>query len=158
MGREQQTYKRLTSEIMSVNKAFILGRVGKDPQVSHINDTKKASFSMATTDRGYTKSDGTVIPDRTEWHNIVAWRSMAEVCEKYVHKGDLLYIEGKITNRSWEKDGQTHYITEIVAEVVELFPKNQQGQQGAAPQPAPVPGNETELWEDPAPKTDDDPF
>ena len=137
---------------MSVNKAFILGRVGKDPQVSHINDTKKVSFSIATTDRGYTKQDGTQVPDRTEWHNIVAWRGLAEICEKYVHKGDLLYIEGKITNRSWEKDGQTHYITEIVAEVVELFPKNQQAQQ------APVTGNETELWEDPAPKNDDEPF
>ena len=137
---------------MSVNKAFILGRVGKDPQVQHINDTKKVSFSIATTDRGYTKQDGTQVPDRTEWHNIVAWRGLAEICEKYVHKGDLLYIEGKITNRSWEKDGQTRYITEIVAEVVELFPKNQQGQQ------APAPGNETQLWEDPAPKKDDLPF
>ena len=140
MGREQQTYKRLTSEIMSVNKAFILGRVGKDPQVSHINDTKKVSFSMATTDRGYTKQDGTQVPDRTEWHNIVAWRGLAEVCEKYVHKGDLLYIEGKITNRSWEKDGTTHYITEIVAEVVELFPKNQpQADPNPTPQQAPMP-------------------
>jgi len=120
--------------------------------VSHINDTKKVSFSMATTDRGYTKQDGTQVPDRTEWHNIVAWRGLAEICEKYIHKGDLLYIEGKITNRSWEKDGQTHYITEIVAEVVELFPKNQQGQQ------APAPGNEPPLWEDPAPKNDDAPF
>jgi single-strand DNA-binding protein len=133
---------------MSVNKAFILGRVGKDPQVSHINDTKKVSFSMATTDRGYTKQDGKVIPDRTEWHNIVAWRGLAEVCEKYVHKGDMLYIEGKITNRSWEKDGQMHYITEIVAEVVELLPKTQQGQ-GAAQQPAQAQGNDTPLWEDP---------
>lgn len=141
---------------MSVNKAFILGRVGKDPQVTHVSDTKKVSFSMATTDRGYTKQDGTQVPDRTEWHNIVAWRNLAEICEKYVHKGDMLYIEGKITNRSWEKDGQTHYITEIVAEVVELFPKNQQ--QGAAPQPSPVPGNETPSWEDPAPKNDDEPF
>lgn len=77
------------------------------------------------------------------------------MCEKYIHKGDLLYIEGKITNRSWEKDGTTHYITEIVAEVVELFPKNQQQGQGAATQPAPVPGNETPLWEDPAPKNED---
>ena len=132
---------------MSVNKAFILGRVGKDPQVTHVSNVKKAAFSIATTDRGYTKQDGTQVPDRTEWHNIVAWRGLAEVCEKYVHKGDLLYIEGKITNRSWEKDGTTHYITEIVAEVVELFPK--QGQQ------APVPGNEAPLWEDPAPKEED---
>jgi single-strand DNA-binding protein len=125
---------------MSVNKAFILGRVGKDPQVSHINDTKKVSFSIATTDRGYTKQDGTQVPDRTEWHNIVAWRGLAEVCEKYVRKGDLLHIEGKITNRSWEKDGQTHYITEIVAEVVELFPKNQpQADPNSTPQQAPMP-------------------
>lgn len=123
---------------MSVNKAFILGRVGKDPQVSHINDVKKASFSMATTERGYTKQDGTQVPDRTEWHNIVAWRGLAEVCEKYVHKGDMLYIEGKITNRSWDgENGLKHYITEIVAEVVELFPKSQQQpqQQGGEWQP-----------------------
>ena len=125
---------------MSVNKAFILGRVGKYPQVSHVSNVKKAAFSIATTDRGYTKQDGTVIPDRTEWHNIVAWRNLAEICEKYVRKGDLLYIEGKIANRSWEKDGQTHYITEIVAEVVELFPKNQpQADPNPTPQQAPMP-------------------
>ena len=125
---------------MSVNKAFILGRVGKDPQVTHVSNVKKAAFSIATTDRGYTKSDGTQVPDRTEWHNIVAWRGLAEVCEKYVHKGDMLYVEGKITNRSWEKDGQTHYITEIVAEVVELFPKNQsQADPNPTPQQAPMP-------------------
>ena len=125
---------------MSVNKAFILGRVGKDPQVQHINDTKKVSFSMATTDRAYTTKAGVNVPEKTEWHNIVAWRNLAEICEKYVHKGDLLYIEGKITNRSWEKDGQTHYITEIVAEVVELFPKNQpQADPNPTPQQAPMP-------------------
>ena len=138
---------------MSVNKAFILGRVGKDPQVTHISDTKKVSFGIATTDRGYTKGDGTQVPDRTEWHNIVAWRGLAEVCEKYVHKGDILYIEGKITNRSWEgQDGQNHYITEIVAEVVELFPKNQQAAHQQAPAPAAYP-------EAQAPQaTDDAPF
>lgn len=110
---------------MSVNKAFILGRVGKDPEIIHVNDVKKAAFTMATTDRGYTKQDGTQVPDRTEWHNIVSWRNLAEICEKYVHKGDLLYIEGKLTTRSWDKDGQRHYITEVTAEVVELFPKSQ---------------------------------
>ena len=134
---------------MSVNKAFILGRVGKDPQVTHVSNVKKASFSIATTDRGYTKQDGTTVPDRTEWHNIVAWRGLAEVCEKYVHKGDLLYIEGKIQTRSWDgENGQKHYITEIVAEVVELFPKSQ-GQ----PQDEQKP-----LWDEPAPKNDDEPF
>ena len=134
---------------MSVNKAFILGRVGKDPQVTHVSNVKKAAFSMATTDRGYTKQDGTQVPDRTEWHNIVAWRGLAEICEKYVHKGDLLYIEGKIQTRSWDgENGQKHYITEIVAEVVELFPKSQ-GQ----PQDEQKP-----LWDEPAPKNDDEPF
>ena len=134
---------------MSVNKAFILGRVGKDPQVTHVSNVKKASFSIATTDRGYTKQDGTQVPDRTEWHNIVAWRGLAEVCEKYVHKGDLLYIGGKIQTRSWDgENGQKHYITEIVAEVVELFPKSQ-GQ----PQDEQKP-----LWDEPAPKNDDEPF
>ena len=140
---------------MSVNKALILGRVGKDPQVSHINGTKKASFGIATTDRAYTTKSGVNVPEKTEWHNIVAWRGLAEVCEKYVHKGDMLYIEGKITYRSWEKDGQTHYITEIVAEVVELFPKQTASPNPTPQQAAPVPGNETPLWEDPAPKKDD---
>jgi len=133
---------------MSVNKAFILGRVGKDPQVSHINDTKKASFSMATTDRAYTTKAGVNVPEKTEWHNIVAWRGLAEICEKYVHKGDLLYVEGKIQTRSWDgENGQKHYITEIVAEVVELFPKNQQGQQ--------APANE---WQPNLQPLDDEPF
>ena len=136
---------------MSVNKAFILGRVGKDPQVSHVSDVKKAAFTIATTDRGYTKGDGTQVPDRTEWHNIVAWRSLAEVCEKYVHKGDLLYIEGKITTRNWEgQDGQKHYITEIVAEVLELFPKQQPTQQ--APAPA------SSEWQPTLQPLDNDPF
>jgi single-strand DNA-binding protein len=139
---------------MSVNKVILIGNVGREPNVRYVDrDVAVASLSLATSDRAYTLANGTQVPERTEWHNLVAWRGLAEVCEKYVRKGDLLHIEGKITNRSWEKDGQTHYITEIVAEVVELFPKNQQGQ-GAAPQPAPVPGNETPLWEDPAPKNE----
>ena len=140
---------------MSVNKTIILGRVGKDPQVSHISDTKKVAFTMATTERGYPKQDGTQVPDRTEWHNIVAWRNLAVICEKYVHKGDLLYIEGKITNRSWDgENGQKHYITEIVADKVELFPKSQNQQ--SAPQPAPAPVDDKPLWDEP--KNDDEPF
>ena len=107
---------------MSINKAFILGRVGKDPQVSHINDTKKVSFSMATTDRGYTKQDGTQVPDRTEWHNVVLWRQLAETVEKYVHKGDKLYIEGKIHTRSYDdRSGQKRYVVEIWAEAMEML-------------------------------------
>ena len=107
---------------MSVNKAFILGRVGKDPQVSHISDTKKVAFTMATTDRGYTKQDGTQVPDRTDWHTVLLWRKLAEVVEKYVHKGDKLYIEGRIRYTTYDdKQGQRRYVTEIWADNMEML-------------------------------------
>jgi single-strand DNA-binding protein len=140
---------------MSVNKVILIGNVGKDPDVRYLDSgVAVATFSLATTERGYTLQNGTQVPDRTEWHNIVAWRNLAEICEKYVHKGDLLYIEGKITNRSWDgENGQKHYITEIVADKVELFPKSQ-NQQGA-PQPAPAPVDDKPLWDEPK---NDEPF
>jgi len=110
---------------------------------------------MATTDRAYTTKAGVNVPEKTEWHNIVAWRGLAEICEKYVHKGDLLYIEGKIQTRSWDgENGQKRYITEIVAEVVELFPKsqNQSNLNPSAPQ-------QEKTWEPVlTPINDDEPF
>ena len=74
---------------MSVNKAFILGRVGKDPQVSHINDTKKVSFSMATTDRAYTTKAGTQVPEKTEWNNIVADRKSTRLNSSHKHRSRM---------------------------------------------------------------------
>jgi single-strand DNA-binding protein len=107
---------------MSVNKVILLGNVGKDPEVRYLdNGVAVASFTLATTERGYTTSNGTQIPDRTEWHNIVVWRGLAEIAEKYIQKGSPLYIEGKITTRKWEKDGITRYSTEIVADNLELL-------------------------------------
>lgn len=76
---------------MALNKVFLIGNVGKDPEVHYFDsNTRKASFTLATTDRGFTRTDGTAVPERTEWHNIVVWRGLAEVVEKYVRKGSKL--------------------------------------------------------------------
>ncbi len=104
----------LIIEIMSVNKVILVGNVGKDPEVRYLEkNVAVARFPLATTERGYTMQNGTQVPDRTEWHNIVAWRGLAEIVEKYVKKGSQLYIEGKIQSRSWEKDGIKRYTTTV---------------------------------------------
>jgi single-strand DNA-binding protein len=110
---------------MALNKVFLIGNVGRDPEVHYFDsNTRKASFTLATTDRGYTKADGTVIPDKTEWHNIVLWRGLAEVAEKYIRKGSKIFIEGKITSRSYEdKTGIKRYVTEVVVDNLELLDK-----------------------------------
>ncbi len=108
---------------MSVNKVILVGNVGKDPEVNYIReDVPVAKFPLATSET-YTK-DGEKIT-QTEWHNIVLWRGLAKVVEKYVKKGSLLYIEGKISTRSYEKDGETKYITEIVADNMRMLGKRQ---------------------------------
>ena len=106
---------------MSVNRVTLLGRVGKDPEIKQFDGGNKASFSLATTERGYTTKAGVKIEETTTWHNIVCWKGLATIAERFVKKGDLIYIEGKITNRSWESDGYKHYITEIVADNIELL-------------------------------------
>lgn len=107
---------------MSVNKVILVGNAGKDPEVRYLEkNVAVANFTLATTERGYTMQNGTQVPERTEWHNIVAWRGLAEICEKYVRKGSQLYIEGKIQTRSWEKDGIKRYTTEIYAESIQLL-------------------------------------
>lgn len=107
---------------MSVNKVILVGNVGKDPEVRYIDkNVAVANFTLATTERGFTMQNGTQIPERTEWHNIVAWRGLAELAEKYIKKGMQIYIEGKIQTRSWEKDGIRRYTTEIYAENIQLL-------------------------------------
>lgn len=109
---------------MSVNKVILVGNVGKDPEVRYLDkNVAVANFSLATTDRAYTTQNGVQVPERTEWHNIVAWRNWAEMTEKYVRKGTQLYIEGKIQTRSWEKDGIKRYSTEIYADTIQLLGK-----------------------------------
>ena len=88
---------------MSVNKVILLGNVGRDPEVRYLDTgVAVATFPLATSDRAYTLANGTQVPERTEWHNLVLWRGLAETAEKYVHKGDKLYVEGKIRTRSYD--------------------------------------------------------
>ena len=108
---------------MSVNKVILIGNVGKDPDVRYLDSgVAVATFSLATTERGYTLQKGTQVPDRTEWHNIVLWRGLAQTAEKYVHKGDKLYIEGKIKSRSYDdQNGIKRTIVEIFADNMEML-------------------------------------
>ncbi len=100
----------------SLNKAMIIGNLGKDPEVRAIpSGAKVANFSIATTE-SYTGKDGNKV-DKTEWHNIVMWRGLAEVAEKYLKKGSQVYVEGRLQTRSWDdQNGQKRYTTEIVAD------------------------------------------
>ncbi len=109
---------------MSVNKVILIGHVGKDPEIRYLDkDVAVANFSLATTERAYTLQNGTQVPERTEWHNIVAWRVLAKFAESYIRKGREIYVEGKIQTRSWEKDGIKRYSTDIVADAINLLGK-----------------------------------
>jgi single-strand DNA-binding protein len=110
----------------SLNRVQLIGNLGKDPEVRAIpSGAKVANFSIATTE-SYTGKDGQK-SDKTEWHNIVIWRGLAEVAEKYLRKGSQVYIEGKLTTRSWDdKDGQKKYTTEIIADNLVMLGKAQE--------------------------------
>lgn len=108
---------------MSVNKVILIGNVGKDPEVRYLDSgVAVATFPLATSDKAYTLANGTQVPERTEWHNIVLWRGLAETAEKYVHKGDKLYLEGKIRTRSYDDQaGVKRYVTEIFVDSMEML-------------------------------------
>ena len=115
---------------MSVNRVILVGNVGQDPRVKYFDTgSAVATFPLATTDRGYTLANGTQIPERTEWHNIVASNRLAEIVDKYVHKGDKLYLEGKIRTRSYsDQSGAMRYITEIYVDNMEMLTPKGAGQ------------------------------
>ena len=106
-----------------MNKVMLIGNVGKEPEVRYYDhDQAYATVRLATKERGYTLQNGTQVPDRTEWHNIVLWRGLAQTAEKYVHKGDKLYIEGKIKSRSYDdQNGIKRTIVEIFADNMEML-------------------------------------
>lgn len=149
---------------MSVNKVILIGRAGKDPDVRTLDGgAKVASLSFATTDKAYTLQNGTQVPERTEWHNLIFWNKTAEIVEKYVHKGDKLYIEGKIRTRSYDDSrGIKRYITELFVDNMEMLSVKPQ----QAPPPPPLPehtNNQTrsavnECPPPPPPTKDDLPF
>lgn len=107
----------------------MLGNVGKDPEVRYLDSgVAVAQFSLATTVKGYTAQNGQQVADRTEWHNLVAWRGLAQTIEKYVHKGDKLYVEGELRYRDYEgQDGIKRRTAEIYVEKMELLTPKGEG-------------------------------
>jgi single-strand DNA-binding protein len=106
---------------MSVNKVILVGNLGKDPELRYTSSgTAVATFSLATSERYKDKSGEQ--QEKTEWHNIVTWRNLAEICGKYLHKGKQVYIEGRIQTRSYDdRDGNKRYMTEIVADQMQML-------------------------------------
>ena len=106
-----------------VNKVILIGNLGKDPEVRYLDSgVAVANFSLATTEN-YKNKEGERV-SQTEWHNIVLWRGLAEVAEKWLKKGSSVYVEGKIRNRKWEdKEGNTRYTTEILGDNITMLGK-----------------------------------
>ena len=108
---------------MAFNKVFLLGNVGADPKVRTFADGGiSATFTLATSFWSFTTKSGHTIPARTEWHNVNCQGGIAKVVEKFVHKGDKVFVEGRLRNRKFKgKDGQDHYLTEVLVEQLELI-------------------------------------
>lgn len=136
---------------MSLNKVMLIGNVGRDPDVRYRDNGQcVANFTLATTERGYTLQNGTQVPERTEWHNLVVWGKLAEIVEKYVHKGDKLYVEGSLRSHSYDdQNGVKRYVTEVHVDNMEMLTVRN------ASKPSPqAPGDQAA----PAEKTDGMPF
>lgn len=119
-----------------VNKVILIGNLGADPEVRHLqNGAAVANFNIATTEYFKDKQTGER-REMTEWHRIVAWRWHAETAEKFLRKGSKVFIEGKLRTRQFEKDGQTRYITEVVADEMMMLdkPTGEHGQVAGAQQ------------------------
>ncbi len=121
------------STMSGVNKVILIGNLGADPEVRHLqNGAAVANFRIATSETYKDKTTGEK-REQTEWHNIVAWRGLAEITEKYLRKGSKVYIEGKLRTRKWEKDGIDRYTTEIQADEMTLLDRPTERAEGAAP-------------------------
>ncbi len=131
-----------------VNKVILIGNLGANPEVKYLsNGTTVANFRMATTENRVNRSgEKTTV---TEWHRIVAFGRLAEICGEYLNKGKQVYVEGRLRTRSWEdKDGNRRWTTEIVATQMQML--------GAAPSETPAPGKEIEIDQEGIPGPDDD--
>lgn len=124
-----------------INKVIIVGNLGQDPEIRYMQDgTAVTNFTVATSEVWKDKQTGEK-REKTEWHRIVAWRRLGEICGQYLSKGRQVYVEGKLQTRSWEKDGVTRYTTEIVATDVQFLGNRSEG--GGAPRPSARPaGNQ----------------
>jgi single-strand DNA-binding protein len=145
-----------------VNKVILVGRLGKDPEVRNLeNGATVANFTVATSESYKDKTTGDK-KEVTEWHNIVLWRGLAEIAAKYLHKGDMIYIEGKLRTRSWEKEGVTRYTTEVVGDNMTMLSTKRDNSSNQEYKPAaPAQGGTEDYAKDKATtdsSTDDLPF
>ena len=109
-----------------INKAIIIGNLGGDPEIRYTtNGNAVCNFSVATTEK-WRGQDGQM-QEQTEWHRVTAWGKLAEICNQYLTKGSRVYIEGKLQTRSYEKDGSTRYVTEIVAREMKMLGERSSG-------------------------------
>ena len=139
-----------------VNKVILVGRLGKDPEVRNLeNGATVANFTMATSETYKDKTTGER-KEITEWHNVVLWRGLAEIASKYLHKGDQVYIEGKLRTRSWEKDNVTRYTTEIVGDNMTLLGSKPAGANADRSPSAPTSFASNDSGERPTTDTTDD--
>lgn len=126
-----------------MNKVMLIGNVGQEPDVRYFEqDQAVAQVRLATTERGYTLQNGTQVPEHTDWHTLVFYRQLAKIVERYVHKGDKLYVEGRLRYRAYDtQKGERRYVTEIYVDNMEMLsPKPQAGtitpETAAEPQPS----------------------
>lgn len=120
----------------SLNKVMIIGRLGKDPEIRYTQSQIPVATLTVATSETFVK-DG-VKKEETEWHKVVFWQKQAEICQKYLTKGAMVYIEGKIKTRMWEKDGEKRYATEIMGNSIQfLSTNNKQEKKEEAPVPLP---------------------
>lgn len=140
----------------SVNKVILIGNLGKDPEVRHLeNGAVVANFPLATSETYKDRNSGER-KTQTDWHNIVMWRGLAEVAEKYLKKGNSVYVEGKLRTRSWEdKDGNTRYTTEVVADNMTMLGRASDASGSGVSQSNDQTNNDVSAFED---DTDDLPF
>jgi single-strand DNA-binding protein len=105
-----------------VNKVILIGRLGREPEVRYTpSGTAVANFSLATSEEWKDKNTGEK-QERTEWHKIVAWRRLGEICGEYLHKGSQIYIEGRLQTREWEdRDGNRRFTTEVIAQNMQML-------------------------------------
>ena len=143
-----------------INKVILVGNLGKDPEVRHLEGgAVVAKFPLATSETYKTKEGQRV--DQTEWHNIVMWRGLAESAEKYLRKGSLVYIEGKIRTRSWDdKDGNKRFATEIIADTMTMLSsrRSDDQQQHGTTEQKPASSEESPSVDIPNTNSDDLPF
>jgi single-strand DNA-binding protein len=135
----------------SVNKVIILGNLGSKPELKNLQDgTAVSNFSVATNKKWTDKSGQK--QEKTEWHRVVVWGKQAENCAKYLDKGRTVYVEGELQTRSWEKDGQKHYTTEVNAQTVQFVGGGNGGGHGTtANVPAPTSAPQADFTSDDIP-------